>query len=112
MQQEVPVSPLPQQGNTPRLLDRVRVAARSRGHSAPTTEILVAWIIQFILLHDRQHPSSLGLPAVTRFLEHVVRTEPHPLPALAMTRSALSLLYSAVLGIDLGELPQPLPPRL
>src|SRR5262245_6200746 len=97
---------------SPRLLDQLRQAARARGHSVPTTEVLASWVRLFILFHDKQHPSTLGLPHVTHFLEHVVVTEPDPLPALAMARSALSLLYSVVLGNDFGELPQPPPPKL
>jgi hypothetical protein len=79
----------------PRLLDQFRLAARARGHSAPTTDALACWVRAFILFHDKQHPSTLSLPHVTRFLEHVVKTEPDPLPALAMARCALSMLYSA-----------------
>ena len=41
-----------------------------------------------------------------------MKTEPDPLPALAMARSALTLLYAAVLGNDLGELPHPRPTKL
>jgi len=66
----------------------------------------------FILFHGKRHPRELGLPDATRFLEHVVRTEKQPLPALETARSALELLYGTVLGIDLGELPRPRPPRL
>ena len=68
----------------PRLLDQFRDAARARGHSAPTTDVLAAWARRFILFHDKQHPASLGLPQVTSFLEHVVKTETDPLPALAI----------------------------
>ena len=49
---------------------------------------------------------------MTRFLEHVVRTEKQPLPALEAARSAPELLYGPVLGMDRGELPRPQPPRL
>jgi integron integrase len=96
----------------PRLLDQLRAAAHLQGHAATTIDTLAGWVKRFILFHDKQHPASLGLPHVSAFLEPVVTTEPDPLPALAMARSALSLLYSAVLGVELGELPQPPPPRL
>lgn len=66
----------------------------------------------YVLFHGKRHPSELNLAAVTRFLEHVVRTEKQPLPALESARSALELLYGTILGIDLGELPRPRPPRL
>ena len=94
------------------LLDRLRMAALSRGDSAPTAENLVMWVRAFILFHNKRHPRELGMSEVTHFLEHVVKTAPDPLPALAQARSALTLLYGGVLGMNLGELPQPRPPRL
>ena len=93
-------------------LDIPRRYSYTRGDTQPTAEILVSRARAFILFHNKQHPSTLGLPEVTHFLEHVVKTEPEPLQSLAQARSALSLLYGGVLGIDLGELPQPRPPRL
>src|SRR5262249_21165364 len=96
----------------PRLLDQVAHAARQRGASQPTTAQLGSCVRAFVLFHGRRRPGGLGRPAVTRFLEHVVRTEKHPLPALETARSALELLYGPVLGMDLGELPRPQPPRL
>jgi hypothetical protein len=94
------------------LLDRLWHAARSRGDSAPTADLLAAWARRFILFHDRRHPRELGLAQVTHFLEHVARTEHEPLPALAQARAALALLYEHVVGADLGELPWPRPPRV
>ncbi len=100
-------------GPTPApLLDRLRVAALARGDSQPTAANLVGWARAFILFHNKRHPSELGLPEATHFLEHVVKTAAEPLPALAQARAALALLYGGVLGIGLGELPQPRPPRL
>ena len=106
--------PTPQRAASqpPRLLDQVAQAARQRGASEPTTAQLVAWVRAYVLFHDKRHPRELGRAAVSRFLEHVVRTEKEPLPALESARSALELLYGTVLGIDLGELPRPRPPRL
>jgi hypothetical protein len=49
---------------------------------------------------------------VTAFLEHVVQTEQEPLPASEAARSALQGLYRDVLGMTLGEMPRPQPPRL
>ncbi|MDW8263844.1 MAG: phage integrase N-terminal SAM-like domain-containing protein [Gemmataceae bacterium] len=92
---------------SPRLLDQVAQAARHRGASEPTTAQLVAWVRAYVVFHGKRHPRELNFVAVTRFLEHVVRTEKQPLPALESARSALELLYGTVLGIDLGELPRP-----
>ena len=54
--------------NQPPLLDRLRVAARDRGDSAPTAENLVLWARAFILFHNKRHPRELGLADVTHFL--------------------------------------------
>src|SRR5581483_9015838 len=99
-------------GQPPRLLDQVAAAARQRGASGPTTSRLVSWVRAFVHFHGKRHPRDLDRQAVGRFLEHVVQTEKPPLPALETARSALELLYGTVLGIDLGELPRPQPPRL
>ena len=103
--------PTPQRtaSQPPRLLDQVAQAALHRGASEPTTAQLVAWVRAYVLFHGKRHPRELDRAAVSRFLEHVVRTEKEPLPALESARSALELLYGTVLGIDLGELPRPRP---
>ena len=58
------------------LLERLRREAIARGDAQTTAAVLVSWARAFILFHNKQHPSALGLPAVTHFLEHVVRTAP------------------------------------
>ena len=107
-----PASPAPASTKASPLLERLRLAASACGDAQATADCLVSWARAFILFHNKRHPSTLGLPAVTHFLEHVVKTAPEPLPALAQARSALTLLYGSILGIDLGELPQPRPPLL
>jgi hypothetical protein len=96
----------------PRLLDQVALCARERCVSQPTTDALVSWIRGFILFHGARHPRELSRAAVLRFLEHAVRTEKEPLAALEASRSALELLYQHVLGMEIGDLPRPKPPRL
>ncbi len=77
----------------PRLLYQVAQAARQRGASQPTTAQLVSFVRAFVLFHGKCHPRELGLPAVTRFLEHSVRTEKQPLPALDKSVADGSLVY-------------------
>ena len=107
-----PSKPLATTNKEPLLLDRLRIAARDRGDSQPTAENLVLWGRAFILFHNKRHPGELGLPEMTHFLEHVVKSVAEPLPALAQARSALMLLYAGVLGVNVGERPQPRPPRI
>jgi hypothetical protein len=75
--------PTPQRAASqpPRLLDQVAQAARHRSASEPTTTQLVAWVLAYVLFHNKRHSSELNLAAVTQFLEHVVRTQRKPLPA-------------------------------
>ena len=55
----------------PRLLDRVRHAARIRHYSLRTEESYVNWIRRFILFHGKRHPSSMGADEVNTFLSHL-----------------------------------------
>jgi hypothetical protein len=102
-------SSLPQ---PPRLLDPIRAAARAAGHAEATVSSFASWTCRYIRFHNKRHPRELGPTAIARFLEHVVRTEKDPLPALARARAALDFLYRCVLHLGVGELPLPRPPRL
>src|SRR5262249_36116515 len=94
------------------LLERLRLAALARGDAEETAAWIVAMARGFILFHNKRHPSALGLIEVTRFLEHVVKTEKEPLLASASAGAGLAWLYEGVLGVQLGELPHPRPPRI
>jgi Phage integrase, N-terminal SAM-like domain len=41
---------------SPRLLDRVRLAIRSHHYSPRTEEAYLAWIKRYIFFHDKRHP--------------------------------------------------------
>jgi integron integrase len=96
----------------PRLLDQVADAARRHGASDPTISQIVSWVRAVILFHGKRHPRELDRAALNRFLEHVARTEKEPLVAIEAAATALELLYGTVLGMGLGTLPRPRPPRL
>jgi integron integrase len=96
----------------PRLLDLVLQVARTRfGQDGPGVRH-ADWARRYILFHNKRHPRELGLGEVRRFLEHVAATEKDPLACLEQAHQALTFLYQDVLGLDLGELPFPDPPRL
>ena len=62
-------SPIPPGGSqTPRLLDRVRIAIRARHYSSRTEETYIGWIKRYIFFHDKRHPAEMGADEVTRFL--------------------------------------------
>ena len=69
-----PSAPVPTSAKASPLLERLRLAAIARGDAQPTAELLVSWARAFILFHNKQHPSTLGLPEVTHFVENLVKT--------------------------------------
>ena len=77
----------------PKLLDQVRGLAVETGHAAQAAEAFVDWNRTFILFHDKRHPKDMGLTEIGQYLQHVVRTEKDPLPALEASSKALDFLY-------------------
>ncbi|NIO39582.1 MAG: site-specific integrase, partial [Burkholderiales bacterium] len=55
----------------PRLLTRLRNAVRVRNFSTSTERAYVRWVRQYILFHDKRHPSELGEAEVREFLTHL-----------------------------------------
>ncbi len=102
-------APAPQ---PPRLLDLVREAASAHYGRPEPAERCVQWALRFILFHKRRHPRELGAAEVVRFLEHVARTEKKAVDLLFVAQEALAFLYDNVLGVQLGDIVLPQPPRL
>ncbi len=102
-----PAAPQP-----PRLLDQLRQAAFAHFGRPEPGQRFADWARRFILFHGKRHPRDLGLADINPFLEHFAQTEKDPLRCLEEAREALAFLYQRLLGIDLGELPFPEPPRL
>lgn len=96
----------------PRLLDLVRQVALSRFGQDGPAQRYVDWTRRLILFHDKRHPRELSPGDVGRFLEHVAHTEKDVLNCLEQAHTALTFLYHDVLGLAIGELPLPEPPRL
>ena len=107
-----PTPPSPLAPQPPRLLDLVRQVARDRFGQDGPAERHVHWARTFILFHNKRHPRDLQPGDVYRFLDHVAHTEKDPLNRLAEAHGALRFLYRDVLGLDMGELLCPEPPRL
>ena len=85
----------------PRLLDRVRAAARLRHHSRRTEAAYVAWIRRYILFHGKRHPAEMGAVEVTRFLTSLAVDGRVAASTQNQALSALLFLYREVLGVEL-----------
>jgi integron integrase len=90
--------------DSPRLLDRVRLAIRSRHYSRRTEEAYVAWIRRYILFHRKRHPREMGKTEVTVFLEDLADRRHVAASTQNQALSALLFLYKEVLGQPLPEI--------
>lgn len=88
----------------PKLLDRVRLALRSRRYSHRTEKSYVAWIRRFILFHGKRHPDEMGAPEVVSFLTSLA-TERSVAPSTQnQALAAVLFLYRVVLRRELEGL--------
>jgi hypothetical protein len=96
----------------PRLLDQLRAAAFKRFGRPEPADRYASWACRYILFHGKRHPRAMGRADVSRFLEHVAKSEKDPIGCLEQAHEALTFLYESVLRQPLGEVALPRPPRL
>jgi integron integrase len=88
----------------PRLLDRLRRAARLR-HLAPRTENrYAAWAERYIRFHGMRHPNTMGGPEIEMFLTDLAVRGHVSASTQNQAFHALLFLYQQVLGIELPRL--------
>lgn len=92
------------EGNQPRLLDRVRIALRSRHYSERTVDAYVHWIRRYILFHKKRHPGDMAETEVNAFLSHLAVEVKVSASTQNQALSALLFLYRHVLNRELGKL--------
>jgi integron integrase len=94
-------TPPPYRPGPPRLLDRVRIAARLRHLSRKTERAYVNWIRRFVLFHAKRHPSEMGATEVTSFLSTLAVERRVAASTQNQALAALLFLYREVLGVGL-----------
>ena len=92
------------ESGSPRLLDRVREAIRTRHYSPRTERTYVGWIRRFILFHGKRHPRDMGEAEVVAFLSSLAIAGRVSGSTQNQALSALVFLYSEVLGMRLDWL--------
>jgi integron integrase len=85
---------------SPKLLDSVREAIRTRHYSRRTERSYVGWIRRFVLYHGKRHPSELGEREISRFLSHLAVDSGVSAATQNQALSALLFLYREVLKQD------------
>jgi integron integrase len=83
--------------SSPRILDRVRVAARRLHYSIRTEDAYVQWAKRFILYHGKRHPEEMGEAEIVAFLNHLAAEQNVAASTQNQALSALLFLYKVVL---------------
>jgi integron integrase len=84
-----------------KLLEQVRDLIRMRHYSLSTEEAYLNWIKQYILFHNKRHPSEMGANEVSEFLTHLAVKRNVAASTQNQALAALLFLYRSVLRIDL-----------
>ena len=90
--------------NKPRLLDRVRIAVRSRHYSRKTEKAYVDWVRRFILFHNKRHPNEMAEEEVNQFLSHLADRGRVASSTQNQALAAILFLYKQVLRRPLGRI--------
>ncbi len=89
---------------TPRLLDQVHAAIRTRHLSFRTEQAYVGWIRRYIVFSGKRHPRDMGEAEVTKFLSHLAVQGRVSASTQNQALAAILFLYRDVLGQDLDWL--------
>ena len=88
----------------PKLLDRVRAAARLRHYSRRTEAAYVNWIRRFILFHRKRHPDGMGEVEISAFLSWLASEGRVSASTQNQALSAILFLYREVLDRELARM--------
>jgi integron integrase len=88
----------------PKLLDRVRHAARTRHLSIRTEEAYAQWVRRYVVYHGKRHPESMGAPEIRAFLTYLAVERKVSASTQNQALAALLFLYRTVLRIELPPL--------
>lgn len=81
----------------PKLLERVRMAARALHLARSTEKAYASWVRRFILFHGKRHPLGLREPEVNAFLTSLAVDRHVAASTQNQALAALLFLYDAVL---------------
>lgn len=88
--------------HTPRIMDQLHEALRSRHYSRRTEKAYCLWVRRFIYFTGMRHPAELGEQEVNAFLTHLAVDEKVSASTQNQALAGLLFLYRNVIGRDLG----------
>jgi integron integrase len=86
----------------PELLDRVRVALRTRHYSPRTEKAYIHWIKRFTLFYNQRQPAAMNEVEVGRFLSSLAMDCRVSASTQNQALNALLFLYREVFGKEIG----------
>lgn len=89
---------------SPRLLDQMRQALRSRHYSRRTEDSYCTWVKRFILFHKVRHPGEMGEKEINEFLSRLAIEGKVSASTQNQALSAILFLYRRVLRREIGDL--------
>ena len=89
---------------TPKLMDQLHEALRSRHYSRRTEQAYCHWVRRFIFFHNVRHPAEMAEPNIKAFLTHPAVKEKVSASTQNQALSALLFLYRHVIGRKVGDL--------
>lgn len=95
--------PIPLPSRPKKLLDRYSEALRNLHYSLRTERTYSGWVRQFILYHNKRHPTEMGTPEINDFITHLVNQKSVSSSTQNQAISAILFLYRNVLLIELDE---------
>ena len=96
------VNPPPAPPAKAKLLDRVRLAIRTRHYSFHTEKAYVGWMKRFIFFHNKRHPAEMGESEIGQFLSSLARDLRVSASTQNQALNALLFLYHEVLDKQIG----------
>lgn len=92
--------------STPKLLDQLSDALRSRHYSRRTEKVYRQWVKRFICHQGMRHPAELGETEINAFLTYLAVEQKVAASTQNQALAALLFLYRHVIGRDVGDLGQ------
>lgn len=88
----------------PKLLDQVRNLMRLKHLSYKTERAYISYIREYILFHNKKHPTDMGVNEIREYLTHLAVEKNVAASTQNVAFNALLFLYKQVLGIELPHI--------
>ena len=90
--------------SSPKLLERVKNAIRTKHYSRKTENSYCSWIKRYILYHNKKHPKDMGEVQIRRFINHLAVKRKLSASTQNQALCAILFLYREVLGVELDRI--------